>query len=150
MPYNRPGPGVYVVNEGGAFRHGTPVLNSQFAGVAVKQKTREWSDGLAVQAVIDPNEEYYIITKGVVQILATSPPAYDPDAPAYDLSGAAKGDPVWISADGTLDTASGDAKFGRVIEVPSERGTPPDRIRIDLDARDFDGASAGGSNGGGA
>jgi len=125
MPYNRPGPGVYVVNStGDPIQHGAPVLVDNFAGVAVKQQTPPWSAGLEVPAMIAEDEPFFIITKGVVQVLNT------------DINAAVKGDEIGIEEDGTLTTGSGDAKFGRVVEVGGERGTPPNRVRIDLDAKD--------------
>ncbi|MBO0705416.1 MAG: hypothetical protein J2P39_08855 [Candidatus Dormibacteraeota bacterium] len=123
MPYNRPGPGVYVVNGEEPLNHGSPCVVDNFVGVAVKQRTRGWGDAFAVAAIIDPGEPFFIITKGVVQVSDEG------------LNGAAKGDEVWVSEDGTLGT-SGDAKFGRIVEVAGERGTPLNRVRVDLDAKD--------------
>lgn len=123
MPYNRPGPGVYVTNSsGGTIQHGAPCLIDNFAGVAVKQQTPPWTQGYQVPALIEDGEPFFIITKGVVQV------------PNADISSAAKGDDVFVSADGTLGT-SGDAPFGRVVEVAGERGTPQDQVRIDLDIK---------------
>ena len=127
MPYNRPGPGVHVINGGTAIQHGTPQVNSGFVGVAVKQKVRAWSDAYSIQAQIDANEPYYLITKGIVQVPNT-------DA---GVSALAKGAPVYISAAGAL-TGTGPAggKFGRIVEIAGERGTPAGKVRIDLDAKD--------------
>ena len=122
MPYNRPGPGVYVTNGGSAINHGAPVAINNFVGVAVKQKNRQWSDAYGIQAQIDPGEPFFIITKGVVQVDNTP------------IAAAVKGDPVYI-ASGAL-AASGTVKFGRVVEVSGARGVPPNKVRIDLDAKD--------------
>jgi len=130
MPYNRPGPGVYVTNStGDAIVHGAPCLVSNFAGVAVKQRTPPWTQGFEPVAMIAEDEPFYILTKGIVQVSNA------------DIDEAEKGDEVWISEDGSLGT-SGDAPFGRIVEVAGERGTPMDRVRIDLDAKDSIGASA--------
>jgi Uncharacterized conserved protein (DUF2190) len=125
MPYNRPGPGVYVTNGGTAIAHGSPQVNAGFVGVAVKQAPRQWQDSYAIQAQIDPSEPYFLITKGVVQV------------PNTGISANVKGDPIYISAAGVL-TATGPAggKFGRIAEVAGVRGVPPGKVRIDLDAKD--------------
>lgn len=125
MPYNRPGAGVYVVNGGAPINHGSPQVNAGFVGVAVKQVNRAWTQGLANQAVIDPGEQYYLITKGVVQVSNAG------------ISANVKGDPIFISAAGVL-TATGPAggKFGRITEVSGIRGVPPSKVRIDLDSKD--------------
>jgi predicted RecA/RadA family phage recombinase len=124
MPYNRPGPGVYVTNGAAPINHGAPCVVDNFVGVAVKQRTRSWADGFANQAIIDPDEPFFIITKGVVQV------------PDTGLTGADKGEEVYISAAGVLTPGAGDHKFGRIVEVAGERGTPLNRVRVDLDAKD--------------
>ena len=125
MPYSRPGPGVYVTNpHGEPINHGDPVVVDNFVGVAVKQRSRGWYDGFANQAVIDEDEPFFIITKGVVQVSNEG------------LEDGAKGDEVYISAPNTLEVGGGEHKFGRIVEVGGERGTPPNRVRIDLDYKD--------------
>jgi hypothetical protein len=129
MPYNRPGPGVYVTNGGTAIQHGTPQAHSSgWVGVAVKQRPRLWSDAYSIQATIDANEPFYLITKGVVQV-------GNQDA---GIAAAAKGAPIYlVAATGVLSiTAAGNVKFGRISEVAGVRGTPTGRVRIDLDAKD--------------
>jgi hypothetical protein len=129
MPYNRPGPGVYVVNGGTPIQHGTPQYNSGFVGVAVKQRARAWSDGFAIQATIDANEPYFLITKGVVQV------------PNTGISANVKGDTIYMTnATGVLTpTGPGSgtvSKFGRIVEIAGSRGTPANKVRIDLDTKD--------------
>jgi hypothetical protein len=127
MPYNRPGPGVYVTNGGTALTHGQVCSHSSgFVGVAVKQKARPWSDGVATQATIDPNEAFFLVTKGIVQVS-------NADA---GIAAAAKGTPVYINATNNLVLATGSPKFGRIVEVAGSRGVPTGRVRIDLDAKD--------------
>lgn len=125
MPYNRPGPGVYVTNGGTPIQHGAPCVINGFVGVAVKQKGRLWSDPYSGQATIDAAENFFIITKGVVQVSNAA------------ITANVKGDPIYISAAGAL-TATGPAggKFGRIVEVSGSRGTPVGKVRIDLDAKD--------------
>jgi predicted RecA/RadA family phage recombinase len=124
MPYNRPGPGVYVVNGGTAINHGAPVQQNGFVGVAVKQQLVPWDQGLSVQAVIQPSEPYFIITKGVVQV------------PNAGITANVKGDPIYIGAGNVLTATTGSPKFGRVVEVAGSRGVPPNKVRIDLDSKD--------------
>jgi hypothetical protein len=131
MPYNRPGPGVYVTNGGSPVQHGAPVTINGFVGVAVKQKSRLWSDAYSGQATIDAGEAFFIITKGVVQV-------GNGDA---GIATAAVGTPVFITAAGVLTTATGTPKFGRVVEnggatKGGPRGTPAGKVRIDLDTKD--------------
>jgi hypothetical protein len=127
MPYKRPGEGVYVTNEtGGNLTHGQPFVDKTkaFVGVAVKQKAVGFAEGMAAQAVIPDDEEFFLITKGVVQVA--------------EVSGFAVGDDVWIDpTDNKLtETAEKNVKFGRVVEIENERGTPANKVRIDLDAKD--------------
>jgi hypothetical protein len=125
MPYNRPGPGVYVVNGGTPITHGTPQVNVGFVGVAVKQAIRQWQDSYAIQAQIDANEPYFLITKGVVQVSNAG------------ITANVKGDPIYITPAGVLSaTSAGNSKFGRIAEVAGARGVPPNRCRIDLDSKD--------------
>jgi hypothetical protein len=101
-------------------------VNSGFVGVAVKQVNRAWDQGLSNQAVIDPGEPYYLITKGVVQV------------PNAGISANVKGDPIYITAATGALTATGPAggKFGRITEVAGQRGVPANKVRIDLDSKD--------------
>lgn len=124
MPYNRPGPGVYLRNGTSlTIRHGTAATQAGFVGVAVKQRARSWRDGFDVQAIIDRSEPYYLITKGVVQVSSAN------------ITSPAKGDGVYIiAADNRLTkTATSNVPFGTIVEVAGERGTPTGFVRIDLD-----------------
>jgi hypothetical protein len=125
MPYNRPGPGVYVTNGGTAIPHGSPATVNNFVGVAVKQQVVPWTQGFTSPQMIAASEPFYLITKGVVQV---------PNAP---ISANVKGDPIYITPAGALTaTSAGNAKFGRIVEVAGQRGTPPTSVRIDLDTKD--------------
>ena len=125
MPYNRPGPGVYVTNGGTPLNHNVPCVVNNFVGVSVKQRTPPWTQGFQSPAVIAANEPFFMITKGVVQVANAA------------VSSAVKGDPVYITAANALTTTVGtNAKFGRVVEVAGSRGTPPNQVRIDLDSKD--------------
>jgi hypothetical protein len=124
MPYKRPGESQYVTNKtGGTLTHGQPFGNGKFVGVAVKQKAPSFADGMAVQNVIADNEEFLLIVKGVVQVTT--------------ISGLEVGDKVFITNENKLtETEGSNQKFGRVVEVAGERGTPAGAVRIDLDKKD--------------
>jgi uncharacterized protein DUF2190 len=127
MPYNRPGFAKYAKNEtGGTLKHGQPACDETgtFVGVAIKQKAPGFGDGMAVQALIADDEEFMLLTKGVVMV--------------DTISGLAVGDDVWlIKAENKLtETEGSNLKFGRVVEVAGERGVPAGKVRIDLDAKD--------------
>lgn len=124
MPYNRPGRGVYVTNTtaSAALTHGQPVKEGNFVGIAVKQVSPGFDSTIADATTIEDDEEYFLITKGVVQV--------------DEVSGFAKGDVVYItSANALTETSSGNTKFGTVVETENERGTPTNKVRIDLDLR---------------
>lgn len=133
MPYQRPNPADYVTNgESGTIAHGSPVKEDGFVGIAVKQKAVSWSEGLAAQALIQPGEQYLILTKGEVQV--------------DTVSGLAKGDKVYIAAASTTsgvttfaltEVATSNTPFGVVTEVVGDgRGVPTGKVRIDLDKKD--------------
>ena len=78
------------------------------------------------QKQIGIGEPFALITKGVVQI----------PTPA----GAVKGTNVTITTAGnvvaTTAPGAGVLKFGKVVEVAGERGTPTGMVRVDLDKKD--------------
>lgn len=124
MPYNRPGRGVYVTNTtaSAALTHGQPVKEGNFVGIAVKQVSPGFDSTIADATTIEDTEEYFLIAKGVVQV--------------DTVSGFAVGDPVYITSSNALtETSSGNTKFGRVVEVANNRGTPTGKVRIDLDQK---------------
>lgn len=124
MPYNRPGRGVYVKNEtaSAALTHGQPVKEGAFVGIAVKQVSPGFDSTIADASTIEDDEEYFLITKGIVQ--------------TDTVSGFAKGETVYItSANALTETSSGNTKFGTVVELATKRGTPTGKVRIDLDLK---------------
>lgn len=125
MPYNRPGPGVYVTNGNTAtLQHGDPVVVSNYVGVAVKQRARSWRDGFDVQATIDRLEPFYILTDGIVMV------------PVTGISSPAVGDAVYItSANALTKTNTGNTPYGRITELAGTRGVPTGFVRIDLDIK---------------
>jgi len=125
MPYNRPGRGVSVTNTStsATISHGQAAQEAGFVGVAVKQRATGWDSTVALQDDILDDEEYFLITKGIVQV--------------DEVSGFAKGDPVYIVAatNALTETSSGNISFGRVVEIEGQRGTPTNKVRIDLDLK---------------
>lgn len=123
MPYNRPGRGVHVQNTtaSAAITHGTPVKEGNFVGVAVKQQALDWGDGVADVRVIADDENYFLITKGVVQVT---------------LGSVVKGDKIYIDGSNALTkTVGSNTPFGIVTEDENERGVPAGMCRIDLDQK---------------
>ena len=121
MPYNRPGRGVYVTNTetSAAIDHGDAVKQGNFVGVAVKQQALDWGDGVADVRVIADDEDYFLITKGVVQVA---------------LDSVDQGDSIYItSANALTKTVGSNYPFGRVVEDENLRGVPDGYCRIDLD-----------------
>lgn len=122
MPYKRPGEGVYVTATKEVL-HGKPSTENGFVGVAVKQKAAGWNSVVADASKILVGEKFFLITKGIVQVDA--------------VEGFAVGDPTYIkAADNTLNETNTNLKFGRVVEVAGQRGTPAKKVRINLDMKD--------------
>jgi len=124
--YNRPGRGVHVTNTAtsAAINHGQVAQEEGHVGVAVKQVPATWDAALSAHSVIADDEEYFLITKGVVQV--------------DTVGGFARGEPIYIVAatNALTETGSGNVPFGRVVEIAGERGVPTGQVRIDLDAKD--------------
>lgn len=104
--------------------HGYPATESNFVGVAVKQKAPAAGAGSGTpQHQIAIGEAFALITKGVVQVKA--------------LAGAVVGDSIYIvAADNTLTkTVGSNLKFGLVTTLGGTKGTPTGMMRVDLDAK---------------
>jgi predicted RecA/RadA family phage recombinase len=125
MPKNRPGRIKYVTATK-TTTHGQACVESNIAGVAVRQVSPHWSDAYSSVTTIAIGEKFAIINKGIVEV---------PNTP---ISAAVKGDPIYIvAATNALTTTVGtNPKFGRVAEVASERGGRAGYVRIDLDSKD--------------
>ena len=123
MPYSRPGY-MYYATATTTHNHGDPVIYDGITGVAVKQKAPSSGAGSGTpQKQIANGEAFAIISKGVVQV---------PNSIT-----AVKGSPVYITAGHALTlTGPGAGKFGRVVEVAGQRGTPAGMMRVDLDRKD--------------
>lgn len=144
MPYTNTRRGIYVTNStGGTIKHGIPAIVNGVGGVAIKQKPRSWSEGLAVADKISDGEVYFLQSHGEVQVGTASGEA----ANGLTLSVGTK---VYIAAASTTDgvttyalstSSSGNTYFGRVTETPSSPTVnstvrvPADKVRIDLDLK---------------
>lgn len=128
MPYSRPGK-MYYTTATKAVNHGDPVIEDNVPGTAVKQ-TRP-SSGAASgtpQKQIAIGEKFAIISKGVVQVTNAG----------SGVAAAAVGTGIYIIAASNLltTTASGNVKYGMLVEKAGTRGCPTGQCRIDLDKRD--------------
>lgn len=127
MPYNaEPGHVAYVV-AGVQLNHGDIASDNGFVGEAVKQKIPAADAARANRAIIAAGEAYVLLITGVVEAPLAGP-----------LSAVAKGDLVWVTdATNVLVTAAGSGKtvLGRVCSLPGERGTPADKVRINLNIK---------------
>ena len=136
MPTERPGAGVYVTATK-VHQHDEPATENGFVGVTVKQKYRSPTLGIAGSKTIAVGEPFHLRTKGSRQVSTLA------GSKGAAIAGGTIGQGVYIRpADDTLRlagaTAAGDLPYGRITELPgvSNRGVPPDRIRIDLDQKD--------------
>jgi hypothetical protein len=130
MPKNRPGRIKYVTATK-TTTHGNPCVEVNFCGVAVKQVPPSWSTAYSAQQTIAIGEKFAIIAKGIVEV----------DSAIAGLSGAVKGDTVWINNTNNAltltDPGSGNGrKYGRVAGLAGERGGASNRLRVDLDSKD--------------
>jgi hypothetical protein len=123
MPAERPGKAKYVTNSsGGNIQHGAAVLQSGFAGQAIKVKAPDPTAALVNPAQIANGEDFIVRDKGEHLFAA--------------YSGAAQGDAVYITSGNVLTkTATSNSKFGRTTAIAGVRGTPTGQVRIDLEAR---------------
>jgi hypothetical protein len=139
MPEVRPGE-VHYAKRGGAaptIKHGQPILQDGFAGIALKQQAYPAGTGLGAAAITDivANENYIVQIKGRVYIAQTVTGLVGGTALAM-----AKGDTLYVSDAGVVaktgPVSATVAKLGRVTEVAPERGVGAGMARVDLDARD--------------
>lgn len=111
-----------------AVLHGAPVTVNNHVGIAVKQRPAAAGAASGTpQKQIAISEQFAIITKGIVEVLTVGSPV--------------KGDTVWINVTNNVltltDPGGGNGrKFGRVAELPGERGGRTTHMRVDLDAKD--------------
>jgi predicted RecA/RadA family phage recombinase len=125
MPKNRPGRIKYETATK-TTTHGAACIENNHVGVAVKQKSPKWDDAFSTVTTIAIGEQFAIINKGIVEV------------PTTGLGGAVKGQAVYITAatNALTLTSAGNVAFGRVAELPSERGGRATHLRVDLDDKD--------------
>jgi hypothetical protein len=129
MPDFRHDPGVYVTNGGVAIEHGRPHrFNANLRGIALKQRQPAWDSALTAQGTILATEPFYLKDKGECRVVLATHPG---------ITDTSKGAPVFIIPATHLltTTASGNERFGAVVEASGERGLPTGHIRIDMDRR---------------
>jgi hypothetical protein len=104
--------------------HGDPCIETNFAGVAVKNRAPSAAAAAGTpQKQIVVGEQFAIITKGIVQVNA--------------VAGAVVGDAITINAgSNVLTVGTGAPKFGRVVYLAGQQGTPVGKMRVDLDKKD--------------
>jgi predicted RecA/RadA family phage recombinase len=126
MPYERPGAGYYPAAATKTVNHNDPVVEDGIVGVAVKQKAPNPETGLTNIQQIAIGEAFHIRTKGIKQV------------PVQSITSPAKGDAVYIIAatNQLTKTATSNVKYGRIVELAGQRGTPTGYVRVDLDAKD--------------
>lgn len=124
MPYNaEPGDVAYVVFSK-ACAHGDLVTEQGFVGAAVKTQTPAADAVRTSRNQIAVSEAGLLLISKIVEASSAGP-----------LAGVTKGALVYIlAADNTLSLAAGAGKLvvGRVCSLPSERGTPSTKVRINL------------------
>lgn len=123
----QPSIGVYVRNTStsAAITAGQAAREGAFVGIAIKQATPGWEEGLSAQTTIADDEYYFLITQGVVEVA-------DPG-----VSSPAVGDAVYINETNVITkTAGDDLPFGRIVALENTRGVPNNFLRIDLSAKD--------------
>lgn len=128
MPEWRPGQ-IHYTTATKAVNHGAACTEDGVAGMAVKQLAAPAGTGLGAAALtsIGIGEKFIIVKRGRV---------YLPNAGTG--SPYTKGTPLYIIAATNVVTnsAAGNIKLGRVIEVAGERGVGTGMMRVDLDDRD--------------
>lgn len=130
MPYERPGERYYATATKTTL-HGAACVENGVVGVAIKQVAPAAGTGLTdvANTTIAIGEKFVIDTKGIVEV------------PVGALT-PTKGMAVYLTAATNALTPTGPAsgtttyKFGTVVEVAGERGTPTGRVRINLDLKD--------------
>lgn len=117
---------VAYVTAGVDVRHKTIASDDGYAGVTIKQAIPAADAPRANRDLIPAGQGYIMLLRGKC------------DALASDLPGIAKGAFVYVTdATNAVTAAAGAGKtvLGRVSELPGERGTPADKVRINMDQR---------------
>lgn len=123
--YNlEPGNVAYVV-AGVNVRHKAIASDDGYTGVAIKQKIPAADGVRADRDLIVAGEAYILALRGKCDVLAS------------DLPGITKGTLVYVvpATNAVSVTATNNLVLGRVSELAGERGTPADKVRINMDQR---------------
>lgn len=125
MPKQKYSPGHYATATKQVI-HGDPCVEGGVSGIAFKQKAPAWDLPFANQKIIIIGEDFLILDKGEVEVAA--------------LGGAVKGQAVYITTATNALTLSVPGAglgfpFGRVAELPGQRGTPATKMMVDQDAK---------------
>lgn len=127
MSYERPGRGVDLTANA-VLNHGIPHYQAGLVGVPVKQDQPKTLDSLASRTQIQSGVKYFLRTRGVCEVDATS------------LAGATVGAPVYINkttdALSLTGTTGTNVPLGRVHSLAGQWGTPTGRLRINMDLKD--------------
>lgn len=126
MPFNLEPGNVAYVTASANVRHKAPASDDGYAGAAIKQKIPAADGVRADRDLIVASEAYIIVLRGKI------------DVPAASVPGIAKGAFVYVTdADNAVSAAAGAGKtvLGRVSELAGERGTPADKVRVNMDQR---------------
>jgi len=120
-----PGSVAYVV-AGVDVRNKVVAADDGYAGVAIKQLTPAADAPRTDRNLIEAGESYLLLLTGKA------------DVAAADLPGIAKGALVYVTeATNAITAAAGAGKLvlGKVSELPGERGTPADIVRVNMDQK---------------
>lgn len=125
MPYNaEPGEVAYVTFTK-ACTHGDLVTESGFVGVAVKQQTPAADALRSTRNQIAVNEKGLLLISNVAEVPNTGA-----------LASPTKGQMVYIvtssNALATTSNSGANLVVGKIASLPGERGTPSNRVRINL------------------
>ena len=127
MPKDVSRTGHYATRTKTAIPHGAPCVEGGIAGIGLKQKAPGWATPFADVKTIAIGEDFLIRHTGTVEVA--------------ELAGAIKGQAVYITTatDALTLTPPGAGTgfpFGRVADLPGQRGTPTGRMMVNLDLKD--------------
>lgn len=126
MPKQSTSP-VFYATATKATQHGAPVIEQNVPGIAVKTAVPAWDAAVASLKSIAVGEAFTILCKGEVQVPS--------------IAAAVRGDAVYINTTNNALTIASPAaglgaRFGRVVELAGQRGTPTGTMKVDTDLKD--------------
>lgn len=135
MAYERPGNALRVT-AGIDVLHGQLASDDGHVGRVIKTETPAASTARASRPLVEAGEAYNLRPRGVAEVQIVS--LASAGVAAWDLTGIAKGDLVYITdATNVLSNAAGAGKrvAGKVTHLAGEQGTPVNYIRVDLEQK---------------